>query len=303
MENTQFNQIDIRQSDNWAKYLEYLGWNSIRTSSGINVEIRKAGAMSVAKIQRPKVLFKNDLEEIDDICNKKGVAFLKLEPSLDQDINLLTEFNFKPTLAYLTPPTTVYIDLTKDRDALWNNLSNSAKYSIRRAEREGARVEFYKNPSKEKIEEFFSIEQETAKTKKFSLHPSNDLIEKTKIFGDKAFLINVYDKENNLSGGKYYLGVNNTVWYFHGGTSNSARKNKTGYSLVWQSILYLKEQGYEFLDLEGVDDSRFSTTNAWGGFSHFKEKFGGVTVQFPYPHIKYYNKLLKLAARIVPIEL
>ncbi len=99
------------------------------------------------------------------------------------------------------------------------------------------------------------------------------------------------------------MGVNKTVWYFHGGTSNEARKNKTGYALVWHSILYLKEQGFEVLDLEGVDDSRFSTTNAWGGFSHFKEKFGGDTVQFPYPHIKYYNKLLKLATKIVPLEL
>ena len=84
-----------------------------------------------------------------------------------------------------------------------------------------------------------------------------------------------------------------------GGTTELGRHNKTGYELLWQSILYFKKLGYAWLDLEGVYDPRFPKyLNAWGGFSHFKEKFGGVVVEFPMPYIKYLSPVLKLIAKL-----
>jgi lipid II:glycine glycyltransferase (peptidoglycan interpeptide bridge formation enzyme) len=103
----------------------------------------------------------------------------------------------------------------------------------------------------------------------------------------------VYDKDKKLMGGKYFLGYNKNIWYMYGGTSNEGRRNKAGYNLVWESFLGLKRSGYDFLDFEGVDDDRFAFTQQWGGFSHFKEKFGGVKVEFPLPRIKYFSSILK----------
>ena len=58
------------------------------------------------------------------------------------------------------------------------------------------------------------------------------------------------------------------------------------------------------MDLDGIYDPRFPSFLAkWGGFSHFKEKFGGEVVTYPVAHVKYYNKLLKYLFKFGNIRL
>ena len=70
---------------------------------------------------------------------------------------------------------------------------------------------------------------------------------------------------------------------------------------MWEAILHLKDSGYDWLDLEGVDDDRFPAfTRDWGGFSYFKEKFGGKVVRYPMPQIKYLNPVLRILSKVMP---
>ena len=117
-------------------------------------------------------------------------------------------------------------------------------------------------------------------------------------------MVCVYDKEGKLVGAKYYLGYKENVWYIFGGTSDQGRvKSKAGYELMWQSILYLKNEGYKILDLDGIFDERFPTyLDWWGGFSHFKERFGGQVIQFPVPYVKYLHPLMKLMSKFTPFN-
>jgi lipid II:glycine glycyltransferase (peptidoglycan interpeptide bridge formation enzyme) len=304
MESSKINKVtyydeELRQSENWAKYLTTLGWTSVRTSSGINIEHRKLGFLSIVKIQHPKPLTTQDLEEIETICKKHKALFIKIEPSIGQDIKILEEKNYRKSHYPMLPPATIYTDLTKTEEELWNAVSKSGKYAIRRAQREGAKIEIYKNPSEEKLKIFNEVAQHTAKKQKFYVNTLKDLIAKTEIFGDNAFLALSYTKENQLAGGIYYLANKNCVWFMHGGTSDIGRKGKEGHELFWKSFLYFKELGFEILDLEGKDDDRFPTfTKNWGGFSHFKERFGGNIVSFPYPHIKPLRPILKLLQKV-----
>lgn len=290
--------VDIRQSDKWAEYLKTLGWTSVRTSNHTNVEFRNTVFGKVAKIQRPSKLEKSDLKEIKQICKENRVGYLKIEPGVDQNIDLMRSLDYLQTKAYLTPTTTIYIDLLKKENDLWNDISRSGKYSIKRAVREGATVKFYKNPTDELLLKFLSLQAESAEKRNFAKLTIQDLKNKRDIFTEECFIIFVYDKENNLCGGKLYLAHNGIVWYMHGGTSEIGRNNKTGYELQWQAILYFKKQGFELLDLEGKDDARIPhTTTKWGGFSHFKEKFGGIVVEYPLPRAKYYSKMLGFLAK------
>ncbi len=295
---------DIRQGDRWAKYLEEMGWGSHRTSNGTNIYYNKTCLGSVIKIQRPPLLDENDLREIEDYCLSLKPLFIKIEPFVGQDVSILERGGYIESNEPLIPPSTIYIDLTKSEKELWNNISHSGKYSIRRAQREGTVTRFYQNPLEERLLEYFDLVKETGKRKHFYVQPMKDLLAKVKIYGKNCHLVTSYDQKGILLSGKFYLCQDDMVLYSTGGTSRAGLKTKAGYELLWKSILYFKGLGYKVLDLEGKDDPRFpSATKNWGGFSHFKEKFGGINVEFPHPHIKYFNPILKLFSKFTDLPL
>ena len=151
---------------------------------------------------------------------------------------------------------------------------------------------------------YFKMVQGTGRRKDFYVQPMVDFEEKVKIFGKECHLVLSFDGEGELLSGKFYLCHGDMVLYSTGGTSEKGLKTKAGYELLWKSILYFKGLGYRVLDLEGRDDLRFKdATKNWGGFSHFKEKFGGEDVEFPHPYIKYFNPVLKFFSKLMKLPL
>ncbi len=303
MENTPPNTItkrnlediaDIRQSQEWQSYLAYLGWHTCTTDSHKPIYYRGAGPMVVAKMQRPQVLTEQELTNIDDLAQRHKFSYLKLEPTFRQDLVILEQAGFSASLSPLSPPSTIFIDLTLDSNNLWTKLSPSAKYSINRAKREGGIVEHTVNPKPAQIDEVYPIVRTTALKQKFLVPDIEDLKTKLQLWREKFILSVSRNGKGQVFGVKIFLAHNKSAWFMHGGTSDEGRKTKYGYLLLWNAILKLKALGYELLDLEGKDDSRFPTfTRNWGGFSHFKEKFGGIAIDYPRPYNKYYNKLLQ----------
>src|SRR3989344_9355252 len=126
MENSELNKIvDVRQSPGWAEFLESLGWKCFRTKSGVSVTVMKSFLGSVAKIQRPRNLTVVDLVEIDEICRRERSMFVKIEPALDQNLALLKSAGYVRSFHPLTPPSTIFIDLTKSEMGLWDQISRS----------------------------------------------------------------------------------------------------------------------------------------------------------------------------------
>lgn len=294
--------LNIRQSPNWEKYFESLGWKSTRLKNDASLFIFNTPFGSFIKMQRVPVLDKYDLKELHEICVKNKALFVKLEILPEQKLEVLEKFGFKPSYNPLCPPTTLVVDLTKSEKSLWNDLSRSAKYSVTRAKREGAKTVVYQNPSQELLIKYFDVEKQTGTRNRFYIQPLNDLLKRAEIFKNDSYLALVYDKNGNIAGGKFYLSYEDTVLYLNGGTSNLARKSKAGFDLMWESILYFKKAGFKKFDLDGVDDTRFPVfTKNWGGFSHFKERFGGYRVKYPVPLIKVYSPIFKLMGKFLPL--
>ena len=303
MENTPPNTVtkrnlediaDIRQSQEWQSYLAYLGWHTCTTNSQKPIYYRGAGPMVVAKMQRPPALTERELNNINDLAQEHKFSYLKLEPSLKQNLKILEQSGFSASFSPLSPPSTIFIDLTLDTNNLWDNLSSSAKYSINRAKREGGIVEHTVNPTTKQIDEVYQIIRTTALKQRFLVPDMEDLKTKLQLWREKFILSVSRNGKGQVFGVKIFLAHNQIVWFMHGGTSNEGRKTKYGYLLLWDAILKLKALGYGLLDLEGKDDSRFPIfTRNWGGFSHFKEKFGGIAIEHPRPYNKYYSKLLQ----------
>jgi lipid II:glycine glycyltransferase (peptidoglycan interpeptide bridge formation enzyme) len=258
----------------------------------------------LVKIQRTTPLNEEHIKEIEETCLSKRAMFIKIEPGYGQDIGILENMGYKTSLFPMVPATTIFIDLTLSEGELWNNVSKSGKYSIKRAEREGAKVEVYTNPGDKEFDIYYAILKETGTLKKFYVPPIKQLKKMRKSFGDKGHLAIVYEKDGSPAGAKYFIGSEDNALYVNGGTSGQGRNTKAGYALLWKSILFLKNAGYNLLDLEGKDDPRFpSFTKNWEGFSYFKEKFGGEEIEFPYPHVKYYSPIIKSMVALTGMDI
>jgi lipid II:glycine glycyltransferase (peptidoglycan interpeptide bridge formation enzyme) len=294
----------VRQTDAWARFLTKLGWEIIETSQGNKLFFLKTLFGTLCKIQKPEKFSEKELDEIEEICREKKAIFIKIDPAYQQNEKLLEKRGYVYSNFPLSPPSTIFIDLTKSEEDLWNDLSRSAKYSVRRSKREKDRIEIFQDPKEEVLERLQKISQVTSKRGKFYLPPYKELKLKREAFGKESFVIEVYDAQDRLAGAKFYVAEDEQVTYLQGGTSEVGREGKGGYLLLWDSILYFKNKGYRVLDLEGVDDERFPLfTKNWGGFSHFKEKYGGVVMRFPHPYIKYRSALLKLMAKFHQLPL
>jgi lipid II:glycine glycyltransferase (peptidoglycan interpeptide bridge formation enzyme) len=293
---------DVRQSDGWAKYLNSIGWKTVRTPGGTLIAIKKLLFFSLIKIQKPNFMDKKELEEIEKIAKKENYFLIKLEPFLGQDEKLILDAGYTKSSTPLSVPSTMIMDLEKDEKYLWDKLSHSAKYSINRSKREGSVIRYYENATEDKFKDFYEVFAETAKRQKFYKLPYQEAWSRSRSFGRRSYLVMAYDKKGTLACGKLYVANSDVVLYSLGGTSEAGRKTKIGYELLWQSILYFKGLDYKALDLEGLDDKRFPFfTSGWGGFSHFKEKFGGIIVRFPPPYVKFANKILSALNRFAPI--
>lgn len=297
MENAEITQVeDLRQSPKWGEYLAWLGWKSVRTTRDINVEILKTLVGGLAKVQRPKVLTEEDLEEIKKICFGYKPLFIKIEPNYFQEVEVLEKNKYKKSFSPLAPPSTMYIDLGCSESALWEKISKSGKYSIRHSK---SHTEFFKNPSEEVLQKLYSLFVETSKKQKFTVQSFADLKKKAEVFGDECFAALGFDQNNNLTGGKFFLAHKTAVWYLHAGTTAVGRASNVGDKMMWDSILYFKGLNFKTMDLEGIDDPRFPMfTRHWGGFSFFKEKFGGIVVRFPHSYTYYINPFLKVVSKL-----
>jgi lipid II:glycine glycyltransferase (peptidoglycan interpeptide bridge formation enzyme) len=290
---------DIRQSDPWMECLKLYGWKIFTTTNNTKVALMTTFMGSFIKIYKPPILTKDDLLEIEALAKKRRGMFIRIEPNVGQDVNLMESMGYVTSPHPFNPTKNAYFDLTMDLNNLWNSFSESVRYSINRARREGTIIEKYLNPDETKLKEFFDMHWATAQLKSFGAKPFSDMKYRAGLFGDQAILLMSYDKNHNLCNGKLLLAYKGNVWYTYGGSTTLGRKNKAGYLLQWATFEELKKMGYKYLDLDGLYDDRFpNKLKEYGGFSHFKERFNPIVVEFPLPYVKYLSPVMRMLKKL-----
>jgi lipid II:glycine glycyltransferase (peptidoglycan interpeptide bridge formation enzyme) len=294
----------LRQTLSWEKYLNSIGWKSFRTVDKLLIVYRITPFGRFAKLQRPHILNEKILLELDALCKRHKILFLKVETSTIQDTDLLASTGYIVSNTPLGPTTTMQLDLTISEKTLWNNLSTSGKYGVNRGKKNNSKIEFIKNPSEDLLLKYFNtIQAYTSKSKGFHTLSWKEIHAVTKAFKNNTYLSFGYDANNNLAGGKLYLVNETNIFYLTGGTTELGRHNRVGFVQMWESILFFKDLGYKILDLDGMYDIRFPNhRRSWIGFSNFKEKFGGTLTRYPAPYIKYYSPILKLLSKVLPLD-
>lgn len=281
---------DIRQSDAWSSYLKMYGWNSLKLSSGSTLRITSYILSNRAQLLRPAILHEDDLKEIDALCKKNKVLFVKISPNQHQNTDIFKPFGYRKTKNIDLMPNTMFIDISKSIDILWGDLTTGCRYSINKSNRSEDRVEFLQNPSIDELNNYYSLLRKRGRKKSFYVQNLKDHTEKVKAFGDKAFIGNVYNKSGDILGTKLFLGFNHGVWGMYAATTELGQKSCGGYKLLWESFDYFKRLGYKTMDLGGITDDRIKKlSKKWVGYTFFKKQFNGEVITFPLPYIKYFN--------------
>ncbi len=170
---------------------------------------------------------------------------------------------------------TFIIDLQNSIEKIFGSFeSKSAKYPIRKAEKDGVVIK--KAMTNEERAAFFYFFQKFSAQKKIpSIH--QDELEWQDIFC-------AYSPAGEFIGGASFIkAADKTVYrYKHGATNYTNNANDL---LLWSAIKYSKGAGYKFFDFGGVRIGEQKDSYYYRHYK-FKEKFGGVLADF-YTYIKF----------------
>lgn len=258
---------DLRQTDEWAKYLRLIGWANERIRNqelGIRnyLYIKKFPLLpwSVAKLQRANNV---DEEQLQKACKKhKVIKLIKHE-----------------TVA----KTTIWIDLKKSEKRLLSEMKSKTRYNIGLAKRRGVKIKVIKGSKVKRLDLntldlIYGLIVENAKRLKIFKMPKKWFEAKVRAFGDKCFGV-VARKNGELVAGNMFYCSPTVCFYAESGSTAVGRKLMAPSWCVWEGMMEAKKRNLKIFDFDGIWDGSRSLKR-WQGFSRFKQGFGGKVVTF-----------------------
>jgi lipid II:glycine glycyltransferase (peptidoglycan interpeptide bridge formation enzyme) len=180
----------------------------------------------------------------------------------------------------IEPRFTYYIDLSEGTNGIWKNFNRSLRYYIEKAKKEGIVV--------------------VQGDKDDALYIYDLLKERKRVKSSKEFLGSVYDtlSPDHLkiflakAGSERLSGIitlihKDQVSFWIGSPKYSYKGISPNELVLWESIRWAGEQGYNTYEIVGADDYVLFP---------FKRKFNGKIIQ--YYHMKWYSPLLNVIASV-----
>jgi hypothetical protein len=279
--------IDIRQSVQYANYLEREGWIVERIDE-VNYFIKKIPIMgAILKLQRPE---KIDLTLMIRIIREYRVFQIIIEPKDESQAKLVSKHGFKLSKSPYLPSKTLQINLTNSEKEIFKNLKKDTRGALRKVEdskrsrgRGGLSINKCSTPNE--IREWRIAWKNSVRFDRYV--PSYEsLINLRKSFpNNKSLFLASHNITGSIIGGALFTTSSHELsnyigYYWYGFTNKEGRSSLSQYSLLYQGILWAKKQGCKIFDFEGIYDPRFPN-KSWLGFTHFKKSFGGTEVLYP----------------------
>lgn len=166
---------------------------------------------------------------------------------------------------------TIWLDLTKDTEAMRSRLKKNWRGDLRKAEKAGLTIEWDREGH---LLPWLLKHYVLDKTQKGYDGPSIKLVEALgKSFAEtKKLLIGRALLDNRPVGAILILCHGRAATYQIGWCGEDGRKTAAHNLLLWQAITVLKGENYQALDLGGINDDTAQ------GVKRFKEGLGGQTV-------------------------
>ncbi len=275
---------DIRQTVSYAKYLKSQGW-IVERIDNINYFVKKIPLLgSILKIQRPQKL---DWDGIDVLIHRYKPFQIIIEPANQLQAVSCMQYDYKLSKSPYLPSKTIQINLTQTKEQIFRNFTKSARYSIKRGEKQ--KIKEHSTPQEIKI--FHDAWKRSAKFNRYVPSLKTFLNLKKSFPNNTSIFLASHNIFGNIIGGALFTissheNQNFATYYMYGFTNKEGRTSLSQYALLYQGILWGKKMGCKIFDMEGIYDDRFPI-KSWLGFTHFKKQFGGSEVLYPGCYTKF----------------
>lgn len=240
-------------------------------------------------------ILKKIIEAIENISNENNLVLISgYTPPQDYLIDDDYKNEFNNQRYHINNFFTYAIDLSSDLDEIWNNIHNSTRRDVKRAQKQNISVK--ELSSIKELDNYFQLSKTWAKTKGIVSIINPNFKERywncIKSGNEKVFL-SYQDGELIAS---HRLGCFNGIAHSHQLTNSySMATNLGGPILTWHAIEWAKNVGLRIYDFSGgesppeneKDKKKYS--EQWSSLLNYKKKWGGK--EYPYYHlIKIKNK-------------
>lgn len=291
---------DARQTPEWGKYMESIGWET-KTVDGVAISIRQVRPFTHSLIKIAHSKDPMPFAAIDKIAAEHKALFIIIEPHvINYDEKAYREHGYMVSKIKSSIKTTRLIDLRPESEKeIWKSFSENAQRNIKKAEKNGLEVRHISMADSNNyhyFDIFHKLYSQLGKRKNFYTHPYQESRDKMLAFKDSTVISFAYEKDSDEPiACVWYSWFDKTLAYFHVGINQTGYDKLANYLLVWEGVKMGKQKGLEVLDFEGVFDKRSPGENkSWKGYTEFKERFHGQLVEYPDSWIKIYNKPYKI---------
>lgn len=270
------------QSQHWAKVRELQG-HKIVWINGALMTVKQMPKPFKNFGYMPQVITKDlNWQELATKAKELDLSHVLIDPGdeegsydmpfskLEQNLRPATEVYYRNTLI---------LDLTKSVEELQAEMHRKHRYNIRVADKHNVAVEV--RDDDEALEIFLKLFFETVTRQKY--------LGRTPEYYRQIWQVLRPEEKVKVAIASYqgqplvawmlflHEGV---IYYPYGGSSSEHREVMASNALVWGLIQWGQQQGYQHLDLWGIDPQDGSQRKKQHGFTRFKLGFGGRVVNY-----------------------
>ena len=223
------------------------------------------------------------MEQLKIAGKNNNCVFVRIRPQAadsDEIRQKLAKLQLRRAPFHLHAEHTNILNLTKSEEDLLVGMRRQTRYEVRQAEKKGVEVSW--RSGAEAVDEFFTVQADTAKRQGF-IPPSREfLTAQVEAFSDN---IRIYraEKDGTLLSLALILFSGDEADYFEAASTPDSRKYPGSYAIQWRVIRDAKAMDktrYNFWGVAYTDDPK----HRYAGVTTFKRGFGGDDVTYVPAH-------------------
>lgn len=280
--------------------MESIGWSSIPVSNA-RLSVRTLGPISVAKMQRARVIHFDKLKQLQwtlktisliiepapigvSIYNGKEIPFsFTTDEGQKNAINLFTKAGFHQSMQHFAHSKTAIIDLRNSEDELLKSFPQITRHNIKKALK--SQVQYASIPfsqlTQTQQQEFHALHNSWAKERNIFGFSNSFLDVIFTSFPQNGFFISARH-DGTLIGAMLVLIHDHVGYYFYTCSTALARSLRVPSGLTHMALQQSRASGCDIFDFCSVYDERYPRTNIrWKGFTTYKFRFNPTAVYYP----------------------
>lgn len=290
--------IDLRQTPEYAGYMQTIGWQTYKNEGGFNYFVKKFTPFSFSfiKIYRPPAVI--SFKIVKNLVKKHRALWVKIAPQVYSDKNSVVVFSPPKIYRFLRPnkllldidpyiPTkTIWLNLAPEEKQLLANMKPKTRYNIKKSKSYNLKSKIISGDKLEKkqIHCLYRLWKNNNQKNKLYTPRINELIHLINSFGNKCFVVQVSltpgVKNEKIPGVDKLLAFSliltspNMSFYWHNASTQLGKKLFAPTLCLWEAIKQSKQLKKKVFDFEGIYDERYHRTfKNWQGFTRFKMGF------------------------------